>query len=305
MSGRNRGRPNPGDFETQRSLRDGSSHSPLRGERGKREPRGANPDIFSAAPPRSGLHRLNEAQIERSPDRRPAPPSPGRSRPAPSSPGRNGRASSPSFNARALSPGRNGLPSSPGRGRHHSGQSHRNAGSPGISGRSYGSPERMPNSDGLGAPTSPGMSRIAQSPGKSQRGNGSNSAPKSRALGNSSSLGSLGQHNKRRIDPTQDVKHAAKETHGGGNDAGSDSQDSIDEWLRCWNCNGPVRMHWDECPSLGCGASLSLSLSLSLSSPLPHFLLLSPSPFISLSLSLSGPPAPPLPLFSLFARARI
>lgn len=202
----------------------------------------------------------------------PLPPSisPGRSRPAPSSPGRNGRASSPGRNAQASSPGRNGLPSSPGRGGHRSGQSHRNAGSPGVSGRPYSSPERMPSSTGLGAPKSHGLSRGAQSPGmRSQRSHGSNFTPKSSAFGNSS-LGSLGQHNKRRIDQTQVFKHApsgefkrsAQETHGGGNDnkdGGSDSQDSIDEWLRCWNCDGPVRMHWDQCPSLGCGSSLSLS----------------------------------------------
>ena len=34
---------------------------------------------------------------------------------------------------------------------------------------------------------------------------------------------------------------------GGGNfieNMGDDSQDSDHEWLRCWNCDGPVRMHW-------------------------------------------------------------
>ena len=36
----------------------------------------------------------------------------------------------------------------------------------------------------------------------------------------------------------------------------SDSQDSHDEWVRCWNCDGPVRRHWDECPALGCGVEL-------------------------------------------------
>jgi hypothetical protein len=39
-------------------------------------------------------------------------------------------------------------------------------------------------------------------------------------------------------------------------DHASDSQDSHEEWIRCWNCDGPVRRHWDECPALGCGVEL-------------------------------------------------
>jgi len=32
-----------------------------------------------------------------------------------------------------------------------------------------------------------------------------------------------------------------------------------DNWIYCWNCDSPVRSHWEACPALGCGVGLKYS----------------------------------------------
>ena len=41
-----------------------------------------------------------------------------------------------------------------------------------------------------------------------------------------------------------------------GNSEEMIGSDSDEEWGYCWNCDAPVRNHWETCPSLGCGVSL-------------------------------------------------
>jgi len=288
------------------------SRSPDRGEKfrppgspgvGRRRTEGSSPIYIQGPPPGR------------------APPSPrtrtGRTQ-GPASPRRNG-------SGRPLSPGRSmHAPPSPRRGRagppaRESGSSGRNDRSPraGSSWRPYSSsPDRTLVRSG--APQSPGRTRGPQSPttpGRSQRNNASSFTPR---RGGSKDLGSLGQHN--RLNDTSGYAFAHPVNGQGsrsgdyidyGQDhGGSDSQDSEDEWLRCWHCDGPVRMHWGECPSLGCGGSLSLAralslspslfLSLSLCRLLSHTHTLSPSLSRLLSLCTLPLPSIPLPLPSLY-----
>ena len=283
------------------------SRSPDRGEKfrppgspgvGRRRTEGSSPIYIQGPPPGR------------------APPSPrtrtGRTQ-GPASPRRNG-------SGRPLSPGRSmHAPPSPRRGRagppaRESGSSGRNDRSPraGSSGRPYSSsPDRTLVRSG--APQSPGRTRGPQSPttpGRSQRNNASSFTPR---RGGSKDLGSLGQHN--RLNDTSGYAFAHPVNGQGsrsgdyidyGQDhGGSDSQDSEDEWLRCWNCDGPVRMHWEECPSLGCGGSLSLSRSLARSRARAFSVAFPLSLSLSVAFSLTHSLSRLLSLaFSLFALSR-